>query len=196
MTRARPRPAIDEATQFSAMMGALRTFLDGVTAAAPEPELVARITAALHGFTRELEPRTVSIDDQIAGQLHDLPGRAQALVPPLQLEEIGDGALASTVVFGRYYQGRGPAVHGGAIPLLFDELLGMLVERDGRPAARTAYLKVDYRAITPPDTELRIEGRLDRVEGRKRFAIGTLHAGDTLCAEAHALYVELRPGQL
>jgi hypothetical protein len=38
-------------------------------------------------------------------------------------------------------------------------------------------------------TELRFEGVLDRVEGRKTFCRGTIHAGDRLCAEAEGLFV-------
>lgn len=195
MTRVRPRPTQQEIARFGAMIESLRLFLNRVTGAVPAPGTTDRIRETLDGFSRELEPDVVSEEEQIAGLQPEIPGRAQALVPPLRYEQVGDDGLRSTVTFGRLYQGRGPAVHGGAIPLLFDEFFGVLAERGNRPRARTAFLKVDYRAITPPDVELCIEGRVDRIEGRKRYVVGTLHAGDTLCAEAQALYVELRPGQ-
>jgi hypothetical protein len=41
-----------------------------------------------------------------------------------------------------------------------------------------------------------VEGRLDREEGRKRFLIGHLYDGDTLCADAEGLFIQLRRGQL
>jgi acyl-CoA thioesterase FadM len=66
---------------------------------------------------------------------------------------------------------------------------------NGRSPARTAYLHVDFRHVTPVETELQVRVRFDREEGRKRFLRGTLHDGDTLCAEAEGLFVALRPGQ-
>ena len=37
--------------------------------------------------------------------------------------------------------------------------------------------------------------RVDRIEGRKRFVSGELRHGDTVCAQAEGLWVELLPGQ-
>ena len=61
--------------------------------------------------------------------------------------------------------------------------------------ARTAYLTVNYRAITPVDVELQLTGSIDRSEGRKTWATGRLHDGDRLVADAEGLFVKLRPGQ-
>ncbi|MCU1688189.1 MAG: thioesterase superfamily protein, partial [Jatrophihabitantaceae bacterium] len=36
---------------------------------------------------------------------------------------------------------------------------------------------------------------IDRVEGRKKFSSGRLYDGDTLVADAEALFVILKPGQ-
>ena len=64
-----------------------------------------------------------------------------------------------------------------------------------RPPARTAYLHVNYRNITPIERELQLTARFDREEGRKRFLSGELRDGDTLCADVEGLFVALRPGQ-
>jgi acyl-CoA thioesterase FadM len=60
---------------------------------------------------------------------------------------------------------------------------------------RTAYLHVDYRAITPIGAEVVVTGQVVGVEGRKRLLRGELRHGDTLCAAADALFVELLPHQ-
>jgi acyl-coenzyme A thioesterase PaaI-like protein len=99
------------------------------------------------------------------------------------------------VVFRRLHLGGGGAAHGGTLPLLFDEVLGRLSNSGDRPTARTAYLKVNYRHITPLNTELDVEGRLERQDGRKRWITGRLAHGDTLLADAEGLFVQLRPGQ-
>ena len=55
----------------------------------------------------------------------------------------------------------------------------------------TARLTIDYRSPTPLHTELRFDGRVIGVEGRKTFTEGTLHAGDRLCAESEGLFVAI-----
>jgi acyl-coenzyme A thioesterase PaaI-like protein len=131
---------------------------------------------------------------QITGYRLDLPGRGQAFAPVFEPNRWDEQQVTGTVTLGRYYLGGNGAAHGGAVPLLFDEVMGRLAST-GRKPARTAYLHVNFRAITPIDTELRLETHFDREEGRKRFLVGTLYHGDVLCADAEALFVELRPGQ-
>jgi acyl-CoA thioesterase FadM len=65
----------------------------------------------------------------------------------------------------------------------------------GRSRSRTAYLHVNFRAISPIGHELRVTARVDRIEGRKRFLTGAIHHHGTLTADAEGLFVELRPGQ-
>jgi acyl-coenzyme A thioesterase PaaI-like protein len=92
--------------------------------------------------------------------------------------------------------GRNGAVHGGALGLLFDSVLGMTsAVLTGGPYQRTAYLHIDYRNIVPIEKQLRVDAGIDRVDGRKIFVSGSLRDGDTLLTEAQALFVLLRPGQ-
>lgn len=55
----------------------------------------------------------------------------------------------------------------------------------------TGTLTVKYRKPTPLYRELHFRCRVDRVEGRKIFTTGTLHEGDTLCAEAEAVFIRV-----
>lgn len=57
----------------------------------------------------------------------------------------------------------------------------------------TANLTVDYRSPTPLLRELVFRGWCEKVEGRKIFTRGTLHHGDTLCAESAGLFISMRP---
>ncbi|HEY0934628.1 MAG TPA: PaaI family thioesterase, partial [Trebonia sp.] len=132
---------------------------------------------------------------QVAGQLVSLPGRAQLLVPPYQVDQLDDESMGGQVRFGRHYLGSNGAVHGGAISLLFDDVLGRLAAASGRPRSRTAYLHVDYRSVTPIEADLQIEARVEKEEGRKRFLHGVLRDRGRLCAESAGLFVALRPGQ-
>jgi acyl-coenzyme A thioesterase PaaI-like protein len=116
-------------------------------------------------------------------------GEANPLAPPVRLEFSVD-RIVGRVVFGSAYEGPPGHVHGGWIAAAFDEVLGAAQSISGS-GGMTAYLKVDYRAPTPLHQELRFEGELDRVEGRKIFTRGRLRHGDLVTAEAEALFVSV-----
>ena len=190
------RPELGEGPPgFLAMADALRTLQERVAVAAPPADLIADITRAATDLAARLEPYAVGERERIAGHLTETPGRGQTLVPVLHLGDAVEEHVRGRVTFGWFYLGGNAAVHGGAIPLVFDEVLGRLANSDGRSPCRTAYLHVDYRNVTPIGAELRIDVWFEREEGRKRLLRGTLHHGDTLCVEVEGLFVALRPGQ-
>ncbi|MEH6821123.1 hypothetical protein [Dietzia psychralcaliphila] len=77
--------------------------------------------------------------------------------------------------------------------LLFDVVLGRANFHAGA-TGMTVYLDVDYRSPTPVLEPIVVTGRQVRVEGRKIWAQGAIHAGDRLCATAEGMFVE--PGGL
>jgi acyl-coenzyme A thioesterase PaaI-like protein len=99
------------------------------------------------------------------------------------------------VTFGRFQLGGNGAVHGGVLPLLFDEVLGRLAN-SGRTVARTAYLTVNFRHITRIGVEHTLVAELDRIAGRKRHLRGVLRdPTGRVVSDAEGLFVELRPDQ-
>lgn len=177
------------------MVASLRLLLDRVVAAAPPAGLVADITRQVDQLNACLLATAVPESDQVSGQLLTIPGRAQLLVPAYRVDRLDDESMAGQVRFGRHYLGSNGAAHGGAISLLFDDVLGRMATVSGQPRSRTAYLHVDYRSVAPIDAELQIEALLQKEEGRKRFLQGVLRDGDRICAEATGLFVRLREGQ-
>ena len=85
------------------------------------------------------------------------------------------GRTIGTVTYTDAHAGAGEAVHGGQVMLLFDEMLGGVA--GSVTASRTASLTVNYRSLTPMGVELRVEGWVDRVEGRKIYVRGRLLDG-------------------
>jgi acyl-coenzyme A thioesterase PaaI-like protein len=77
----------------------------------------------------------------------------------------------------------------------FDDLLGMAAAMHAGSVTRTASLTVDYRSVTPLNTELTVRAWAERQDGRKVYVRATMHDGDRLCAEAHGLFIVLKPGQ-
>jgi acyl-coenzyme A thioesterase PaaI-like protein len=195
---AHPRyPAIDPAPEHLALVDALRALQDDVTATAPPPGVAAEVADLLGAASARLRPWAVPEREQVTGRgrTNGVLGRSQAFVPRVDLDRWDGEVATGTVTFGRHHLGGNGAVHGGALPLLFDDVLGRLVNSCGRPVSRTASLHVDFRAVTPIGRPLRVAARVDRHEGRKWWVSGTLHAGNVLCAEAEALFVVLRADQ-
>jgi len=56
-------------------------------------------------------------------------------------------------------------------------------------AGRTGTLTVRYRAVSPIGRRIDYTGNLDHVDGREVFCRGTARCGDTLVAEAEAIFV-------
>jgi acyl-coenzyme A thioesterase PaaI-like protein len=176
------------------MVNNLRSFLDYVAAASPDDIVTTKLAFDLAAWREQLAPFAVAERDQVFAHRFELPGRGQTMSPAFVVQDAGPEEVTGTVRYGRYFLGGNGAVHGGAIPLLFDEVFGRLVNGHRTPA-RTAYLRTDYRAVTPVGRTLDVHVWMERVEDRKRFVRGTLKDGQILCAEAEGLFVELRPGQ-
>jgi acyl-coenzyme A thioesterase PaaI-like protein len=155
-----------------------------------------RAAEQAEGLVGLLDPFQVPEGVAPAGRAPSLPGMGSILMPPWNMSKFDPDGVEMRGCFSRYYVGGNMAVHGGVIPLVFDWLCGMVVHAAGRPISRTAFLKVDYRRVTPIDTPLIVRGRVDSAEGRKAFISGELVDEDeNLLAEVHALMVRLLPDQ-
>jgi acyl-coenzyme A thioesterase PaaI-like protein len=122
-----------------------------------------------------------------------LQGELHPFSPAVRWEEgqgpAGQPGRAFRVTLSRLYQGPPGAVHGGFVSAMFDELLGSLQSLAREGGGYTAKLEVRYRNLTPLDRELRFLGWLVADKGRRVQVEATCMAGDTLCADAHGLFV-------
>jgi acyl-coenzyme A thioesterase PaaI-like protein len=181
--------------EYGEMINALRGFLAAIAGARPDSASVCELTRALEGWTDRLITFEVGEADQVYARRGDLVGRGQATWPPVRFTRFDEASLEGLVRFNRFFLGRNGVVHGGVVMLIFDEIAGRIAHFAGRAHARTAFLKVDFRAPAPIDVDLRINARFVREDGRKRFVRLELHHDEVLCAEAEALMVTLLPGQ-
>ena len=186
--------ATPETARISEASDRLREFLDAWAAAQPDADTAAALNADLAAWSERLRPFATEEAHQLFAPLPD-PGRAPPMVPRLVVEANDATQTRGSVTFGRYFLGGNGAVHGGAISLLFDDIMGRLAHAGGRKSARTAYLHVDYRSIARIEKHLTVRAWVESEEGRKRMMRAELHDDETLCAEARALFVVLNPGQ-
>jgi acyl-coenzyme A thioesterase PaaI-like protein len=176
--------------KFSELVDTLREVQEAVTCSRPADGDATRAIELLKEAAAALGER-IDEDSQLAGRLYTEAGRAQALAPPLHLDEITEDTARGHVTFGRFYAGHG-AVHGGVLPLIFDEIMARLAQSGGRPFSRTAYLNTDYRALVPLDTEVEVRARLVSEEGRKVFVEADIRLGDEILTECEGLWVQVR----
>jgi acyl-coenzyme A thioesterase PaaI-like protein len=114
-------------------------------------------------------------------------GPLNPIAAPIEFK-FDNGIVHAEHIFDAPYNGPPTAVHGGIIALVFDELLGctgVMNEAGGF----TGTLTIRYSALTPLHRKVRLRSWIDRNEGRKTFICGTIHDGDTLCAEAEGVFI-------
>jgi acyl-coenzyme A thioesterase PaaI-like protein len=160
---------------------------------------VAAPSAADAGTVVELVERAASVlagapapADSMERFLRRSPftGAANPLAPPLHPRVGADGVVEATVELGELYEGPPGHVHGGVVAALFDEVLGFAESLTEQPGM-TGRLTVAYRAPTPLHVPLQVRGWVERVEGRRILARGTLDHEGRRCAEAEGLFVRV-----
>lgn len=191
-----PEPTAKGGPDYGRFIAGVRALQDHARAADAPDEVITEAADLLEKLSALLAPYDADEWSSPSGRRLDLPNRGNVLGVPMKLSPTGDGGVGGWARFSRFHLGRNGAAHGGAIGLLFDSVLGYTAAvATGQRHQRTAYLHVDYRAIVPVETTLQVYGRLRGTEGRKIFVEARVLDGENLLAEAHALFVKLRPGQ-
>jgi acyl-coenzyme A thioesterase PaaI-like protein len=189
----KPVAAPPELDRFAS---AVRRLQDLAVSTRPDPQTWRLATEQIEAACETLEPFVVGDGQAPAGRAISLPGLGHPLMPPWTITSSDEGGVTMAGHFSRYHVGGNMAVHGGVIPLFYDWHFGMIVSAAGRPISRTAYLHVDYRAVTPIDRPLVARGRIDRLDGRKAFLTATMTDADgTVLSEANGLMIKLLPHQ-
>lgn len=173
----------------------VRTLMDRARMADPGDELAERVVTQLTKLNEELAAAGVDEWSLPNWTRTDLPSRGNLTLPPYEVDSADATGVHARIVFRDFHLGGNAAAHGGHIALGFDDLLGMAAALHAGDVTRTASLTVDYRAITPLNRWLALHAWTERQEGRKVFVRATLHDGERLCAEAHGLFIVLKPGQ-
>ena len=191
-----PVPTTKGGPDYGRFVDAVRTLQDHTRAADAPDDVITEAADLVEKITQLLAPYYADEWASPSGRRMDLPNRGNLLAIPLDLHTTDDGRIEGTARFRRFHLGRNGAAHGGAVAQLFDGLLGYTAfTLSGSKAQRTAFLHVDYRKIALVEKEFQVDARIDDIVDRKIFVSGRLLDGDDVLAEAHALFVKLRPGQ-
>lgn len=191
-----PVPTDRGGPDYGRFVEAVRRLQDLTRGADAPDDVVTKAADLIEDVNRLLAPHDADEWHSPSGRRMDLPNRGNIMQVPVDLRVTEDGRIGGTARFRRFHLGRNGAVHGGALALLFDSVLGFTAFTLSRsPRQRTAFLHVNYRKIALVEKELRVDAGIDRIEGRKIFVAGRLLDGDDVLCEAEALFVKLLPGQ-
>lgn len=191
-----PVPTARGGPDYGRFVEAVRDLQDLARSADAPDDVITEAAGLLEKVSDLLDPYRADEWHSPSGRRMDLPNRGNILQVPMVLSRTEDGRIAGDATFRRFHLGRNGAAHGGAVALLFDSVLGYTAYKLTESRyQRTAFLHVNYRNIAPVEKPLRVEAGIDRIEGRKIFVEGRLLDGDTVLAEAEALFVRLKPGQ-
>jgi acyl-coenzyme A thioesterase PaaI-like protein len=191
-----PEPTTKGGPDYGRFIDAMRKMQDHARAVDAPDQVITEAADMLAKVSELLSPFDADEWHSPSGRRMDLPMRGNILTVPMSSRKTADGRIEGWARFARFHLGRNGAVHGGALGMLFDSVLGLTASvLTGSRRQRTAYLKINYRNIVPIEKELQFDAGIDHVDGRKIFVSGRLSDGDTLLTEADALFVRLKPGQ-
>lgn len=195
----------DQKRELRRFAGALRGLVESsvaltaplatLTALADQAEALGARTAELAGarpFPRYSAPVDGDLNTILPWSL--ISGPYNPLAAPVAMSA-ADGKAVGTGRFGLAYEGPPDGVHGGVVAAVWDQVLAFACMIRGIPG-HTASLTTHYRAITPLHRELRFEAWVDRTDGRRVYAQGRCHAGDTLVSEAEGVFIQFRNGAM
>ena len=165
----------------------IRTEADDADVEAATAEVEA-ITARLRGRMMP-GPYGVRFNAEGRGRAwgNAVVGLRNPVAPPLEVQRDPEGRAWADFHLGAAYEGPPNLVHGGVSALILDQLLGEAAGAGGKPGM-TGTLTLRYRRGTPLGA-LHAEAHIDRVEGVKTFAVGTLGDAEGVCVEAEGVFI-------
>jgi acyl-coenzyme A thioesterase PaaI-like protein len=168
----------------------IRTQVDAVTLA----DAKQKIDCATEKLSGALMPGSFGVqhagDGQSVAWGNVMIGLRNPVAPPLAIHHGGDGLVWAEFTLGAAYEGPPGHVHGGVCAMVLDHVLGATAHQPGRPAY-TGTLCVRYLRGTPLG-RLRVEARVERVEGAKTFAVGHIADAEGVTVEAEGVFIHPR----
>jgi uncharacterized protein (TIGR00369 family) len=128
--------------------------------------------------------------------LHRCFGCGPANTSGLHLEFLlaADGSVVCLPTVAESFEGQAGYLHGGIIATMLDEVMSKSVRARGL-TAMTRQIEVNYLRPVHSRTQVRLEGRLVRSEGRKHWTEARImDSKGHLLAEAKGLFIEMRSG--
>lgn len=180
---------------YAPLADAVRELIDATIKTEADDDAVARARGAIEAVTRLLRQRTRPVGMRYRVDGRPLPlgnaaiGACNPIAPPIVVRHDGNGRCWSEFVLGSAYEGPPGMVHGGVSALVLDHMLGEAASEALSKARFTGTITVKYLRGTPLGP-LRSDAWIDRREGVKVFARGSISDTEGVTVEAEAVFIE------
>lgn len=198
----RQRVLDQPASQAAIRVGdALRRQVHRLVTGAADPETLLRWAEQLEAVEEAVAPAPGSsrydgypaTADAVGASFmtHPVGGAANPVAVPISLAiDAAAGTVRAECTYGAPFEGTPGVLHGGFVAATFDQVLGAAAALGGEPAV-TGTLTVRFLHPTPVDAALVFEGEYRGRSGRKVDVAGRCRVGDTVTAEATAVFVTI-----
>jgi acyl-coenzyme A thioesterase PaaI-like protein len=181
---------------YEPLTRAVRELVDAGIRSGVDAATVGKATAAIEAVTDMLRHEQA---DGPRAMLHADTGRPvvwanpvvglrNALAPPLVINHESDGTSWSEFTLGAAYEGPMGWVHGGICALVLDHILGEVASGGLNRPLYTGTITCRYLRGTPLGP-LRADAYVERTEGVKTFARGSLSDADGVTVEAEGVFI-------
>jgi hypothetical protein len=181
---------------YTPLADAVRELIDATIRTEADDDVVADARSAIEAVTESLRQRTrpVGVTYRVDGGRPLTLGNAaiglgNPIAPPVVVHHDGGGRCWSEFVLGTAYEGPPKLVHGGVSALILDHMLGEAASEGLSKPRFTGTITVKYLRGTPLGP-LRSEAWVDRKEGVKVFARGTISDAAGITVEADGVFIE------
>jgi acyl-coenzyme A thioesterase PaaI-like protein len=180
---------------YAPLADAVRDLIDATIRTEADDDVVAGARTAIEAVTQSLRQRTrpEKVSYRVDGRALPLGNAAigvcNPIAPPIVVRHEGHGHCWSEFVLGSAYEGPPGRVHGGVSALVLDHLLGEAASEGLSKARFTGTITVKYLRGTPLGP-LRCDAWIDRSEGVKVIARGTISDAEGVTVEAEGIFIE------
>jgi acyl-coenzyme A thioesterase PaaI-like protein len=180
---------------YAPLAQAVRELVEATIRTEADDDVIAKARNEIEAVTQLLRQRTrpVGVSYRVDGRPLPLGNAAigvcNPIAPPLVVHHDGDGRCWSEFILGSAYEGPPTLVHGGVSALVLDHMLGEAASEGLSRARFTGTITVKYLRGTPLGP-LRCDAWIERSEGSKAFARGTISDVKGVTVEAEGVFIE------
>jgi acyl-coenzyme A thioesterase PaaI-like protein len=181
--------------RYAPLADAVRELIDATIRTEADDEVVAQARTAIEAVTQSLRQRTrplgvsYRVDDRPLPLANAVVGVCNPIAPPIVVNHLGGGRCWSEFVLGSAYEGPPKLVHGGVSALVLDHMLGEAASEGLSKPRFTGTITVKYLRGTPLGP-LRSDAWIERREGVKVFAAGSISDSGGITVEADGVFIE------
>lgn len=181
---------------YAPLTEAVRNLIDATIRTQADDDVIVAARAAVESVTQSLRSQPIRssgvsyrFDGRPVPVANAAVGHCNPIAPPLVVHHNGDGRCWSEFVLGAAYEGPPGLAHGGVCALVLDHMLGEAASQGLTKPRFTGTITVKYLRGTPLGP-LRCEAFVERTEGVKAFARGSISDAAGITVEAEGVFIE------